>query len=86
MKILAIFDNGGETLDRYTVVTNQQDGLNFLAMLGVAEDPAAYSQWSGGSYAQGRGEKNQHLGKRVHFENLSETLQHHIAQRIFGDQ
>lgn len=84
MRILSIFDNGGKTLDRYTVVTDQHDG-NYLMMLGLNEGGDGFSQWSGGSYAEGRGEKNQHLGKRVQFEALSAATQKHIAERIFSD-
>jgi hypothetical protein len=86
MKIQAIYDNGGATLDRYTVVTDQQDGLNFLMMLGLSEGGDGFSQWSGGSYAAGRGEKNQHLGKRVSFESLSAATQSHIARRVFTEE
>lgn len=88
MKILAIYDNGGETLDRYTVVTNEQWSLNSLAMLGLSDnptDPQGFSQWSGGTYAEGRGTRNTHLGKRVQFEHLSEELQNHIAHRVFKE-
>lgn len=41
MKKYTVFDNGGETLDRYTVIDRQGD------MLGMSEDPTGFSQFSG---------------------------------------
>ena len=80
MKIIAIYDNGGKTLDRYTVVTDEAAwngyGHDEFKMLGLSEGGEGFSQW-------GTGQPGRHLGKRVQFENLSEETQRHIAGRIF---
>lgn len=39
--IKAVFDNNGETLDRYTIILDNGD------MLGLSETGAGYSQWEG---------------------------------------
>ena len=85
MKILAIYDNGGETLDRYTVVVDNTTDDTMHDMLGLSEGGDAYSQWTTGQYFDG-GRPNKHLGKLVNFTTLSGKTQAHIARRIFGDQ
>lgn len=77
MKIVAIYDNGGQSLDRYTVVTDQQHSTSFVMALGVGADPADFSQWTGAV-------KGAHLGTLIPFEQLSSKLQEHIALRVFG--
>jgi hypothetical protein len=77
MKIIAIYDNGGRTLDRYTVVTDAKYSTSFVMALGVGADPADFSQWTGAV-------KGDHLGTVVPFEELSAKLQEHIALRVFG--
>lgn len=84
MKILAIYDNGGKTLDRYTVVTDWKDG-KYLMMLGMSEGGVGFSQWGSGQYND-KGQPNKHLGKRVPFETLSAATQEHIAQRVFAGE
>lgn len=81
MKITAIHDNGGKTLDRYTVLTDERWGSRTkesFYSLGLNEGGNGFSQWS--EAMPGR-----HLGKRVKFEDLSADTQAHIAGRIFGD-
>lgn len=82
MKILAIYDNGGKSLDRYTVVTNLTGAGIMYDMLGLSEGGDGFSNWTVGQYnATGQ---NRHLGKKVEFTKLTEATQAHIAQRIFG--
>lgn len=84
MKIIAIFDNGGSTFDRYTVITNDIRG-KFNNMLSTSEDPESYnglSQWSSSPYDDSAPDVR--LGKRIYFENLSTRLQRHIALTIWG--
>lgn len=85
MKILAIYDNGNKTFDRFTVVTDEPWDDHLLSMLGVSEDPddpRGFSQWGGGQWIAGR--NNTHLGKQIRFTDLSEPLQRHITMRVFG--
>lgn len=83
MKILAIYDNGGETLDRYTVIVDLKvDSQSKLhECLGLNEGGDGFSQWSHAHYSKGT--NNKHLGKRIRFEDLSEATQKHVAGRIF---
>lgn len=81
MKIIAIYDNGGRTLDRYTVVTSLTGAGIMFDMLGLSEGGDGFSQWTVGQYNVTG--SNRHLGKKVHFEELSEATQAHIAGRIF---
>lgn len=84
MKVLAIFDNGGRTIDRYTVVTNLTGAGIMFDMLGCDDNGGtAFSQWTVGQYDTENGNKNRHLGKRVKFEDLNEITQRHIAERLF---
>jgi hypothetical protein len=84
MKITAIYDNGGKTVDRYTVMTDQEEWANdgnnkpqaYMA-LGLNEGGDGYSQFGGA--IPGR-----HLGKKIQFTDLSANTQTHIAERIFG--
>jgi hypothetical protein len=80
MKIVAIYDNGGETLDRYTVVTDEAVAYGSHSMLGLSEGGVGFSQWSDGQFHYD--EDNEHLGKRIPFESLTAATQAHIASRV----
>lgn len=85
MKIQAIYDNGGKTLDRYTVITDiheydqhhQTDADGLYMALRLSEGGDGFSQWT--TAVPGR-----HLGRRVQFEQLSAKTQAHIAWRLFN--
>lgn len=84
MKITAIYDNGGKTIDRYTVVTDELFNLKLYThqfnALGCDDNGGhSFSQW--GSAVHGR-----HLGRRVRFEDLNEATQTHIGRRVFGEE
>lgn len=84
MKIYDIYDNGGKTLDRYTVVIDDNQETfsgKWWTMLGLSEGGDGFSQFSEGNYNVGG--NNRHLGKRVQFTDLSAATQKHIARRIF---
>ncbi len=77
MKITAIYDNGGETIDRYTIVFNEAWG-SLTMCLGLSDNPdhpQGFSQFNGC-------QDGPHLGKQIHFEDLSENIQMHIHERI----
>lgn len=85
MKLTAVYDNGGKTLDRYTFVTDQaewaNDGNNELQAymsLGTDINGVGFSQFS--AAMPGR-----HLGKRVQFTDISADLQQHVAMRLWGE-
>lgn len=80
MKIIAIYDNGGETMDRYTIVFNtyhnwQETLRECLALSNDPNSPQGFSQWS--SCQVGK-----HLGKKLKFEQLPEHIQKHVEMRM----
>lgn len=84
MNILAIFDNDGETLDRYTIVLNEQNnGSNSYEMLGVSKGGDGFSQFTYGTYEPDK--DNSHLGKRIDYSDLDYKTAVHIAYRLCGE-
>lgn len=81
MQIKSIWDNGGETCDRYTVVTNEpwndfeKNTFMALGMSGNPEHPQGVSQFC--SAMEGR-----HLGKKVDIKELPDDIQKHIKWRL----
>lgn len=80
MKIIAIYDNGGETMDRYTIVFNtyhdhRKTLRECLALSSNPSDPQGFSQWSSCQIGK-------HLGKKLKFEQLPELIQKHVQARI----
>jgi hypothetical protein len=89
MKILAIYDNQGKTIDRYTVVFDEKRLVDLPVMpkfhnkylymcLNLSVDPTHYmgvSQFSEGLLGR-------HLGKKIQFNDLSADLQKHIEMRM----
>lgn len=76
--ILAVYDNGGKTLDRFTVavddsIMSQENRLD--ACLCLSETGAGVSMW--GHCARGS-----HLGRLRHWCGLSPELRRHIKARI----
>lgn len=78
---LIIYDNGGDTLDRYTVFpyTNSQTVGERLIYLGMAEGGVGFSQWG---ELPSSSQHGPHLGKLVKFDDLSEQTRRHIAARL----
>ncbi len=75
-----VYDNGGRTLDRYTVVCigkvwDDVSNAGECCMLGVCATGHAFSQFTDG-------QEGRHLGKLVAWDSLPEPLQRHIAHRL----
>jgi len=75
-----VYDNGGKTLDRYTVVIDGKDwddsaSHGAKSMLGLSEGGVSFSQFT-------EGKEGKHLGKGVAFGSLSAETQRHIARRL----
>lgn len=93
MRILAIYDNGGKTVDRYTVVTDQEttskaglDGYTGYNSLGLDDSGGdVFSQW-GEARLFRKAYENYHLGRPVTFESLNSKTQEHIAKRVFNEE
>lgn len=66
MKILAIYDNGGKTFDRYTVYFDQKEKENQYLCLGMSErpfHPQGFGQHSSGQLGR-------HNGKKIELKDL----------------
>jgi hypothetical protein len=85
LKITAIYDNGGKTVDRYTVVLHRVQPHPYVgvpphvyACLSLSDDPDSpqgFSQF--GPCVLG-----DHLGREIRFEDLPENVQEHIRKRL----
>jgi len=72
-KINSVWDNGGETADRYTVV--MKDGAG-LGLSDNPDHPQGFSQWDDGV------KPGSHLGKKITFQKLPPKVQKHVLSRL----
>lgn len=83
MPRVTVYDNGGETADRYTIVLHGKDWdagarRGYKMMLGLSSnpsDPQGFSQWT-------EGHEGKHLGKKIKFSSLPKNVQSHAVVRI----
>ena len=77
---VAIYDNGGKSLDRYSVVLVDEPWNNSgeLTCLSLSVNAIGISMF--GSCVRGR-----HLGKRIPFASLTKHVQNHIISRLSED-
>ena len=79
MKVKAVYDNGGETADRYTVVFDSHDQrppyYDCLGMSNNPTNPLGFSQW--GTCVLGN-----HMGTEINFSELPEHIQQHVKDRL----
>ena len=78
MEICKIYDNGGKTIDRYTILTEPFYFGKSCEALGLSDDcdsPQGFSQWS-------EAFDGEHLGKEVRFDELPQNVQDHIIRRL----
>lgn len=88
LQVKAVFDNGGKTIDRYTVVFNErQEPTKEWIYLGVSGCHATYgiafSQW-GLTDLPIKDWKR--MGKRISFGDLPDLVRLHISQRISDEE
>jgi hypothetical protein len=78
---LVVYDNGGKTIDRYTVFPNahSRDSSERRFHLSLSEGGKSVSMWDELPATTSRG---RHLGKIVPFSSLSAETQSHINRRI----
>lgn len=84
MRIKAIYDNGGETLDRYTVVFNSSRidyrhkeytlVYDCLCLSDNPEHPTGVSMWCECNIGK-------HLGNKVTLKSLPKHIQEYISKR-----
>jgi hypothetical protein len=83
MKIRAIYDNGGKTVDRYTVyfdiIEKQQSGIIFYSCLGMSEKPFHPC----GICQHSSGQLGRHNGKRIELKDLPLDCQKAVYQDLF---
>jgi len=76
-KIKSIWDNGGRTLDRYTVVTKTASSRSNMCLT-LSNDPVhEFAQW-------GVGEEGTHLGDKVELSQLPPNVQAYIIKVMQG--
>ena len=82
MKIHSIYDNGGETADRYTVYYSGRESINhsngFRACVGMNESP--FHPQGFGQHSEGQPGK--HNGKRITFQSLPADCQKLVKQDL----
>lgn len=77
---ITIYDNGGKTLDRYSVILNNyrrrnSEGKWLYECLSLDEGGTGFSQFC-------EAMKGRHLGELIDFESLSKETQNHIIVRL----
>ncbi len=82
--VIRIYDNGGETVDRYTVVYDCPNdpeqaawnaGRRMVPTLGCSRGGRAYSEFS-------LAQEGPHLGEPVRFQDLDTYTAAHITSRL----
>lgn len=80
MKIIACYDNGGKTFDRYTIVFDSYLDDDMYECLGLSSEPNSPQGFSQFDTCQ----MGEHLGRELNFEELPENVQKHVLGRIAG--
>ncbi len=82
-KKIRVYDNGGETMDRYTIVftgnyTHNTGGQHWY--LGMSQNPFLGVGSHGSSDNQIDKPSYKHLGKKIKFDNLTEQCKECVMQ------
>jgi hypothetical protein len=84
--VLACYDNGGKTCDRYTVLfggslwePTMGRFVSFLGMSGAPTHPQGFSQWGEIDASCRRG-----CGHKVRWLDLPENIRQHVIARATG--
>lgn len=77
MHIFKIYDNGGETFDRFTILVEALSNGNYEA-LGLSSDP----DWTLGFSQFGEAVDGEHLGREIVFDQLPANVQRHVLTRL----
>lgn len=90
LQILVCYDNGGDSVDRYTIVMTESyeddHGRMVHMCLNLSEDPTRYmgvSMWGECFLPVG---KEMYLGWEVKFEDLPEDIQTHVKERMVENE
>ena len=73
MKVIAVYDNGGKSLDRFTIVVNSivSKNLNKYQYDAISESGAGVLMWV-------QCERGKHLGQKIEFASLNKELQQKV--------
>ena len=78
----AIYDNGGKTIDRYTVcLVDCPENIGCVEALFLSELDGTLTDYLGVSMFDSA-KMGKHLGRRIAFKCLSPYLQKHIVSRL----
>ena len=72
MKVISVYDNGGKSLDRYTIVFNSIVSKNLNK---YQYDAISASESGAGVFMWVQCERGKHLGIKIEFASLSKELQ-----------
>lgn len=78
-KVMAVYDNGGESIDRYTVLLKDGTTGDQGAYIGMSADPdnlQGFSQYGAGAVP------GEHLGKRIDINELPGPVLEHLIRRL----
>ena len=75
MENITIYDNGGKSYDRITVIFNDRKRVT---KDGVLYECISASETGNGFYQHSEGMKGRHLGKKITFDQLSLPLQNKL--------
>ena len=75
MENISIYDNGGKSYDRITVIFNYR---KIVTKDGVLYECIAASETGSGFYLYSEAMKGKHLGKKIDFSKLSLPLQNKL--------
>ena len=67
MKVISVYDNGGKSLDRYTIVSKNRNKYQY--------DSISASESGAGVFMWVQCERGRHLGKKIEFASLAKELQ-----------
>lgn len=91
-KIIGVYDNGGKTLDRYTVVTDQNYSVGkatFYEGLGLSDDPTdpqfGFSQFGDVLDARDEHKHFTQLGQSIGWDDLPKNVRQHAWGRIYPE-
>ena len=76
MKVVAVYDNGGRSLDRYTIVTNNRVSNKYQGK--YTYDALSASENGLGVFMWCQCIRGSHLGKKIRLDELSKELQEKI--------
>ena len=77
LDIRSIWDNGGKTADRYTIVLNIKEEDKYWC-IGVSDNP----DHPQGVSQLGMCKEGEHLGKQISWEDLPDNVRKHVVDRL----